>query len=74
MAGKKGMLAVSPIRRIMKKGGADIVSKEALGFLIKHLENYAIKLTGKAVNLANHSKRKTVQAKDLELALSYMKV
>ena len=74
MAGSKGMLATSPIRRIMKKGGADIVSKEALAFLIKHLETYAIKLTGKAVHFATHSKRKTIKKEDVELAINYTKV
>ncbi|MBS3136503.1 histone family protein [Candidatus Woesearchaeota archaeon] len=58
----------APVARIMQKAGAKRVSEDAVGAMVDYLTDYATSLGEKAVSIAGHSGRKTVQAKDLELA------
>lgn len=62
------MLSRSAIIKLLKKAGAERVSPEAAKELSEYLEEIAIKISIKAVKLANHAGRKTVKAEDIKLA------
>ncbi len=53
----------------MKKAGAEIVSRDAVGTLMDQLEKRAKGLTENAIKLAKHSKRKKVTKADMTLAI-----
>ena len=57
--------AWSPLRALMKKAGAEIVSRAAVDKLMDHLEEYAKSLTGCALDIAKHSGRKKVTNGDI---------
>jgi histone H3/H4 len=64
-----GEIPINPIGRIIKNVGAERVgedSKEALG---KVLEQWAEDVSQKAVLLAKHAGRVTVNASDIEMAV-----
>ena len=69
MARKKRVFAWSPLRALMKKAGAEIVSRDAVGTLMDQLEKRAKALTENAIKLAKHSKRKKVTKADMTLAI-----
>lgn len=69
MGKRKRTFAWSPVRELMKKAGAEIVSKDAVEILLSHLEDRAMKLSGNALKLAKHSKRKKITAGDMKLAI-----
>ena len=66
----KRVLAWSPIRELMKKGGAEMVSKEAVDALIVILEEKAIALTTKALEFCRHADRKKLTKEDMDLAIT----
>ncbi len=66
---KKRFFAWSPLRALMSDTGAKIVSRDAVSFLINHLEEDAINITIRAATLAKHSKRKKITKDDIELAV-----
>ncbi len=70
MARKKRVFAWSPLRALMKKAGAEIVSRDAVGTLMDQLEKRAKGLTENAIKLAKHSKRKKVTKADMTLAIA----
>jgi histone H3/H4 len=72
MAKKKRSFAWSPLRKLMKKSGANIVARNAVDLLISDLENVATKLTQKALSFAKHAKRKKITKEDMSLAIKYM--
>ena len=55
-------------RRILKDAGADRVSDSAALELAELVDRYAYSLAKKAVSLAAHAKRKTIQKADIDLA------
>ncbi len=59
-AAKKGdgYIAKAPIRRLMKKEGADLVAAEALDKLINFLETSAADATKAAISVCQADKRK----------------
>ena len=57
---KIAAFAWSPLRALMKKAGAEIVSRAAVDKLMDYLEEYAKNLTGCALDIAKHSGRKKV--------------
>ncbi|GAG00488.1 unnamed protein product [marine sediment metagenome] len=61
--------AWSPLRALMKKAGAEIVSRAAVDKLMEYLEEYAKTLTGCALDIAKHSRRKKVTNGDMRLAI-----
>ncbi|TXT67550.1 MAG: Archaeal histone A (modular protein) [Promethearchaeota archaeon] len=61
-------MAKAPIRRLMKKVGADLVAAEALDQLIAFLEKTAIDTTKKAIKMCNADKRKRVMGSDIRKA------
>jgi histone H3/H4 len=66
----KRILAWSPIRELMKKGGAEMVSKDAVDALISILEEKAIALTTKALEFCRHADRKKLTREDMTLAIT----
>lgn len=69
-AGKKSesYIAKAPIRRLMKKEGADLVAAEALDRLISFLEGKAADATKEAIKICKADKRKRVTAADIRNA------
>ncbi len=61
-------LATAPMHRICKKAGADRVSESASEELAKVLESIGLKIASEAIDFAMHAGRKTVKARDIEIA------
>lgn len=66
MASKE--LSVAPMHRLCKKAGAERVSEAAAKELAKELEGIGIKIAKEALDFAMHAGRKTIKAKDIEIA------
>ncbi len=66
---KPGAFAWSPIRRLMKSAGAEIVSRSAVDALIAYMGEFGKELTAKALEITKHSKRKKITEKDMKLAI-----
>ncbi len=66
---KKRFFAWSPTRTLMSSVGAKIVNKNAVDYLIGHLEAEAVEITKKAITFAKHANRKKVTAADVTLAI-----
>ena len=64
----EGYIAKAPIRRLMKKEGADLVAAEALDKLISFLEGSAATATKDAIKVCKEDKRKRVTAADIRAA------
>ena len=64
----EGYIAKAPIRRLMKKEGADLVAAEALDKLINFLENSAASATKEALKVCKADKRKRITAADVRNA------
>ena len=64
--------AWSPIRALMKRSGAEIVSRAAVDALISYLEENANQLRSRALEIARHSGRKKLTQADMDLALKHM--
>ncbi len=64
----EGYIAKAPIRRLMKKEGADLVAADALDKLIGYLENQAADATKEAIKITKADKRKRVTAADIRKA------
>lgn len=69
----KRYFAWSPVRNLMKKSGATIVSREAVAVLMDFLEKRSKKITEMALNFTKHAGRKKVAASDVALASKYIK-
>ncbi len=63
-------MAISKLtaRKILKDAGAERVSDSAALELSELVDRYAYSLAKKAVSLAAHAKRKTIQKADIDLA------
>ncbi|MCL5434742.1 MAG: NFYB/HAP3 family transcription factor subunit [Candidatus Marsarchaeota archaeon] len=62
-------ISESSVEKMLKDAGASRVSKEAKQEFKKYLEKTAFDVAQKAVRLAQHAKRKTVDASDIKLAI-----
>ena len=62
-------IAVAPMHRLCKKAGADRVSEAAAMELAKVLEEIGTKIAKEALDYAIHAGRKTIQTKDIEIAI-----
>ena len=70
MAGE--YISWSPIRRLMKHNGAEIVARDAVDELVNWLETSAEKLTKTALRLTKHANRKKITRDDILLAIKYL--
>ena len=66
--GKK-VFAWSPIRKLMKDNGAEMVAREAVTALIDYLEKLAKGITDKALEMTRHAGRKKLTLQDMDLAM-----
>lgn len=62
-------LSIAPMHRICKKAGAARVSESAAKVLAKELEGIGIRIAKEAIDYAMHAGRKTVQGRDIEIAV-----
>ncbi|TXT63461.1 MAG: putative archaeal histone A1-2 [Promethearchaeota archaeon] len=63
----------SPIRRLMKHNGAEIVARDAVDELVNWLEKSAKKITNDALRLTKHSGRKKITRDDILMSIKYFK-
>jgi histone H3/H4 len=61
-------LKIAPMHKLIKRAGADRVSEESAVALGNVLEVMGIKIASEAIDYANHAGRKTVKARDIEIA------
>ena len=62
------MLPLARVEKLIRKAGAERVSRDASKELGLVLEEQALEISAKAVKLAKHAGRKTVTAEDIRLA------
>ena len=62
-------IKVAPMHKLIKRAGADRVSEESALALGKALDDIGVKIAKEAIDYAHHAGRKTVKAKDVEIAL-----
>ena len=62
------VMAVAPMHRLCKKAGAARVSEAAAKELAKVLEEIGVRIAKEALDYAIHARRKTIKAKDIEIA------
>tara|TARA_Y100000294_G_C8507583_1_gene317352 strand:+ start:171 stop:389 length:219 start_codon:yes stop_codon:yes gene_type:complete len=65
---KTQTIPLAPVGRILMNAGAKRVSNEANEAFSEIIEEIATEISNKAVQIAKHSGRKTVQEKDIKLA------
>jgi DNA-binding protein len=65
-------IAVAPMHRLCKKAGADRVSEAAAKELERILNDIGVKIAKEALDYAIHSGRRTIKAKDIEIATRKM--
>jgi histone H3/H4 len=63
------ILPLAAMEKLLKKAGAPRVSEDAKEALREALEDHAAGVGTKAIQLAQHSGRKTVKAIDIKLAV-----
>lgn len=68
----KKVFAWSPVRKLMKDNGADMVAREAVDALIDYLENIAKGATNKALEMTRHAGRKKLTVGDMSMAMKLM--
>jgi histone H3/H4 len=61
-------IKTAPMHKLIKRAGADRVSEESATALGKALEEIGIKIAEEAIDYAHHAGRKTVKARDIEIA------
>ncbi|MHA2202710.1 MAG: histone family protein [Candidatus Hodarchaeales archaeon] len=67
-------IPASSVDRIIRRGGAGRVSKSAIIALQKELEEYGVSIAKLAWDFAKYAGKKTVEEKDIHLALKKSEV
>ncbi|MBU6997988.1 MAG: NFYB/HAP3 family transcription factor subunit [Theionarchaea archaeon] len=62
-------LSSPPIERLIRKGGAERVSRRAATKLAEVLEEYGTELSRKAIEFAHQENRKTIRKEDIRKAI-----
>ena len=65
--------AWSPIRKLMKDNGAEMVARDAVDALIGYLEKVAKSITFKALEMTRHAGRKKLTLSDIDMAMTLIK-
>ena len=68
----KKVFAWSPVRKLMKDNGAEMVARDAVDALIDYLEKLAKGVTSKALEMTRHAGRKKLTMNDMDLAMSLL--
>ncbi|MFX0124709.1 MAG: histone family protein [Candidatus Hodarchaeota archaeon] len=66
-------IPLSSVDRIIRRGGTGRVSKSAIVALQKELEEYGVSIAKLAWDFARYAGKKTLEKKDIELALKKSK-
>jgi len=61
-------IKVAPMHKLIKRAGAARVSEESATALGRALEEIGVKVAKEAIDYAKHAGRKTVKARDIEIA------
>ncbi len=61
-------IKVAPMHKLIKRAGASRVSEESAIALGSALEEIGVKVAREAIDYAKHAGRKTVKARDIEIA------
>ena len=61
-------IKTAPMHKLLKRAGAERVSEESANALGEALEDIGIKIAHEAIDYAHHAGRKTVKARDIEIA------
>lgn len=61
-------IKVAPMHKIIKRAGASRVSEESAEALGRVLEEVGVKIAKEAMDFARHAGRKTIKARDIEIA------
>ncbi|MBU7024650.1 MAG: NFYB/HAP3 family transcription factor subunit [Theionarchaea archaeon] len=62
-------LSSPPIERLIRKGGAERVSRKAATKLAAVLEEYGVDISKKAIEFAHKENRKTIRREDIRKAI-----
>ena len=62
-------ISEAAVKRILKEAGASRISGDAALEFHKYINRSAFEVAQKAVRLAKHAKRKTVDSSDIKLAV-----
>lgn len=63
-------IKVAPMHKLIKRAGASRVSEESAIALGRSLEEIGVKIASEAIDYAKHAGRKTVKARDIDIAAS----
>ena len=61
-------IKVAPMHKLIKRAGAARVSEESAMALGRALEEIGVKVAKEAIDYARHAGRKTVKARDIDIA------
>ena len=64
----KNEIKTAPMHKLLKRAGAERVSEESANALGEALGNIGIRIAQEAIDYARHAGRKTVKARDIEIA------
>lgn len=65
----RDIIKVTPMHRLIKRAGAERVSKGGAEMLGEVLEELGLNIAKTAIDFAEHAGRKTVKERDIEIAL-----
>ena len=65
----KKVFAWSPVRKLMKDNGAEMVARDAVDALIDYLEKLAKGMTNKALEMNLHAGKKKLTLEDMDLEM-----